>query len=72
MYDRTALLDAARTRGDIRPAHIARRLAVPRNTAWRLWHGQGAPSAALAARVEATYGVTAAQLIRTHDDRAAA
>ncbi|MEH0555980.1 XRE family transcriptional regulator [Streptomyces sp. B21-101] len=72
MYDRTVLLTAARSRGDMRPAHLANRLQVPRNTAWRLWHGRTAPSAALAARVEATYGITAAQLITPAAREAAA
>lgn len=64
MYDRATLLAAAHTKGDRTPAAVARRLSVPRNTAWRLWSGHGAPSAALAARVEDHYGVSARQLVK--------
>lgn len=64
MYDRRDLVSAARSKGDRTASAIARRLSVPRNTAWRLWHGHGAPSADLAARVEQHYGVTARQLTK--------
>ncbi|UIX33578.1 XRE family transcriptional regulator [Streptomyces sp. GQFP] len=65
MYDRTVLHAAAQTLGDCRPVDLQHRLKVARTTAWRLWHGRNAPSAALAVRVEAHYGVNAAQLIKT-------
>lgn len=64
MYDRAALVTAARAAGDRTPSDTARRLKVARNTAWRLWHGRTAPSAALAAAVEQHYGVTAGQLVK--------
>lgn len=64
MYDRSTLVAAARERGDHTPSDAARRLHVARNTAWRLWHGRTAPSAALAAAVEAHYGVSARELIQ--------
>lgn len=63
MYDRSALLAAAHGRGDHRAADVAVRLHLPRNTAWRLWHGTTAPSASTAALVETHYGITTAQLI---------
>ncbi|MFD7107714.1 XRE family transcriptional regulator [Streptomyces kasugaensis] len=64
MYDRTALVAAARDAGDRTPSDIARRMQVARTTAWRLWNGHTAPSAALAAAVEHHYGVSARQLIK--------
>ncbi|MFD8216179.1 XRE family transcriptional regulator [Streptomyces sp. NPDC059697] len=63
MYDRSALHNAARNLGDRRPVDLATRLGVARNTAWRLWNGTTAPSAALAAVVEEHYGVSARQLV---------
>ncbi|MFC3347736.1 hypothetical protein ACFOOM_09915 [Streptomyces echinoruber] len=64
MYDRAALIAAARRAGDHTPSDTAKRLKVARNTAWRLWHGHTAPSAAVAAAVEQHYGLTAGQLIQ--------
>ncbi|MGW9041218.1 helix-turn-helix domain-containing protein [Streptomyces lydicus] len=64
MYDRSVLIAAARDAGDHTPSDTARRLKVARNTAWRLWHGRTAPSATLAAAVEAHYGVSAGELIQ--------
>ncbi|WP_326678546.1 helix-turn-helix domain-containing protein [Streptomyces sp. NBC_01237] len=64
MYDRTALHTAARDMGDHTPSDLARRLKVARNTGWRLWHGHTAPSAAVVARIEHAYGVSARQLTR--------
>ncbi|WHM36288.1 XRE family transcriptional regulator [Streptomyces sp. BPTC-684] len=49
--------------GDRSPSDLARRLKVARSTAWRLWHGHTAPSAALAAAVEHHYGISAGELI---------
>lgn len=63
MYDRTLFVAAARSAGDNTPSDAARRLNIPRNTAWRLWHGHTAPSALVAAAVERAYGVSARQLI---------
>ncbi|MFF4118997.1 XRE family transcriptional regulator [Streptomyces sp. NPDC001714] len=63
MYDRSTLHAAARSLGDHRPVDLQGRLKVARTTAWRLWHGRNAPSAALAVVVEQHYGVTAAQLL---------
>ncbi|GHJ27033.1 hypothetical protein TPA0910_14660 [Streptomyces hygroscopicus subsp. sporocinereus] len=68
MYDRAALVAAARQAGDRNPSDTARRLKVARNTAWRLWNGRTAPSALVAAAVEQHYGVSAGQLV----ERAAA
>lgn len=63
MYDRSVFVAAARTAGDHNPSDIARRMKVARTTAWRLWNGHNAPSAALAAVVEYHYGVSARQLV---------
>ncbi|MET9253785.1 XRE family transcriptional regulator [Streptomyces sp. NPDC003717] len=64
MYDRAALVHAAQAAGDHSPSDTARRLKVARNTAWRLWNGRTAPSAAVAAAVECHYGVSAGQLVK--------
>ncbi|MBK6015589.1 XRE family transcriptional regulator [Streptomyces sp. MBT53] len=64
MYDRAALIAAARQAGDRTPSDTARRLTVARTTAWRLWNGHTAPSANVAAAVETHYGVSAGQLIK--------
>ncbi|MBB6415805.1 hypothetical protein [Streptomyces sp. AK010] len=64
VYDREALVTAARKAGDHKPSDTARRLKVARNTAWRLWHGHTAPSANVAAAVEEHYGVSAGQLVK--------
>ncbi|MFD5057398.1 hypothetical protein [Streptomyces sp. NPDC058394] len=64
MYDRTALISAARAMGDCSPSDVSRRLGVARNTGWRLWHGHTAPSAVVAAAAEQHYGVSARQLLR--------
>jgi transcriptional regulator with XRE-family HTH domain len=63
MYDRTALITAARQVGDDNPAAAARRLRLPRNTVWRLWHGRTAPSAHTLAAVEAAYGLPASKML---------
>lgn len=63
MYDRSLLVAAALRAGDRTPSDTARRLQVARNTAWRLWHGQCAPSASLAAAVERHYGVATRHLV---------
>jgi hypothetical protein len=67
MYDRSALIAAVRRVEDDQVTTlttlVARRLGIPRNTAWRLVRGKGAPLAPLAAEVEAAYGVPAAQLV---------
>ncbi|MEW2610893.1 XRE family transcriptional regulator [Streptomyces sp. NPDC047880] len=64
MYDRAALVAAAREAGDHTPSDTARRLKVARNTAWRLWNGHTAPSAVVAAAVEQHYGVSTGQLVK--------
>ncbi|MFF0894703.1 XRE family transcriptional regulator [Streptomyces sp. NPDC003278] len=64
MYDRTALVSAARSAGDHNPADAARRLRLPRNTAWRLWHGKTAPSAHTLAAVEQAYGLHPSTLLQ--------
>lgn len=64
VYDRSLLVDAARRAGDRTPSDTARRLTIARNTAWRLWHGHTAPSAAIAAAVEYHYGVSAGELLQ--------
>lgn len=71
MYDRSALVDAARKAGDHNPAAAARRLRLPRNTAWRLWHGRTAPSARTLAAVEAAYGLPASTLLEPSREAAA-
>ncbi|MFD8151711.1 XRE family transcriptional regulator [Streptomyces sp. NPDC059720] len=70
MYDRSALVDAARKAGDTTPAAAARRLRIPRNTAWRLWHGRTAPSARTLAAVEAAYGLRASTLLEPSSEAA--
>ncbi|MFE0877280.1 XRE family transcriptional regulator [Streptomyces sp. CA-250714] len=67
MYDRSLLVTAARGVGDVTPSDTARRLKVARNTAWRLWTGKTAPSAAVAAAVERHYGVPATQLVKIRE-----
>lgn len=64
MYDRTLLITAARQAGDLTPSDTAKRLKVARNTAWRLWRGHTAPSAAVAAAVQEHYGVSAGHLLK--------
>lgn len=64
MYDRSALVSVARSKGDAGPADAARRMGIPRNTAWRLWHGRTAPSARTAAAVERAYGLPASTLLK--------
>lgn len=64
MYDRAQLVTAARKAGDRTPSDTANRLQVARNTAWRLWNGHTAPSAAVAAAVEEHYGISASQLVK--------
>ncbi|MFB6846242.1 helix-turn-helix domain-containing protein [Streptomyces sp. NPDC056373] len=71
MYDRSALVTAARKAGDLTPSDAARTLKVARNTAWRLWHGRTAPSARVAAAVESAYGLPASQLITPNVEAAA-
>ncbi len=64
VYDRARLIEAARAAGDATPSDTARRLEVARATAWRLWHGRTAPSAAVIAAVGRHYGIAADQLIQ--------
>ncbi|WP_399087969.1 XRE family transcriptional regulator [Streptomyces sp. BBFR2] len=64
MYDRATFIAAARELGDASPSDTARRMKVARTTAWRLWRGNGAPSAALAAAVEQHYGVSTHHLVK--------
>jgi transcriptional regulator with XRE-family HTH domain len=70
-YDRTVLRAVAEQTGDHTPSDLRRRLMVaPAGmivsdaTAWRLWNGTHAPSAQVAAAVEAAYGITASDLLR--------
>lgn len=69
-YDRTALREAAVRRGDENANQVAARLGCGRETAYRLWRGTGAPSAALAAAVLATYYVLPADLLVPTEDAA--
>lgn len=64
MYNRTSLHAVAKSLGDHTPTDISRRLKVAPATAWRLWNGRTAPSPQLVARVEAAYGIGAAELLR--------
>src|SRR5690349_19417815 len=59
-YDRSDLRAAARAKGDTRPVDLERRLGVSASTAWRLWTGWAAPSAAVAVLVQAHYVLTTA------------
>lgn len=70
LYDRALLRAAARDKGDRTPTDLSRRLMVAPVTAWRLWNGVTAPSAAIVAAVDATYGVPAAALLRPATDAA--
>ncbi|MFC8584189.1 XRE family transcriptional regulator [Streptomyces sp. NPDC057217] len=62
LYDRTLLQQAARKRGADDYKALAADLALSPATAWRLWTGKNAPSAATADRVQTAYGLTVAQL----------
>lgn len=64
MYDRTALRTVAIANGDAHYVDLANRLRVAPATAWRLWTGKTAPSARVAAAVEAAYGLSAAALLK--------
>ncbi|NML50573.1 XRE family transcriptional regulator [Streptomyces sp. R302] len=63
MYDRALLQQAATAHGVGDYKALAADLGIPPVTAWRLWGGVTAPSARLAAKVHARYGLTTAQLI---------
>lgn len=63
MYDRTILRAAALAAGIKNSNQLAARLSVPRNTAWRLWHGKVEPTAPIAAAVHAALGVPVAALL---------
>jgi hypothetical protein len=67
-YDRTALREAASRRGDINANRVARTLGCGRETAYRLWRGQGRPSAPLAAEVQRAYRVPLQKLLVVRRD----
>lgn len=67
MYDRTALIEAAKSIGDRNPSDTARRLKVARNTAWRLWKGKTKPDADTLAAVQLHYGLPSALLLKKKD-----
>lgn len=62
-YDRSALHAAAARRGDTNANRVAARLSCGRETAYRLWRGEGRPSAELAAAVQRVYRVPLAKLL---------
>ncbi|MFD4880045.1 XRE family transcriptional regulator [Streptomyces sp. NPDC058420] len=64
MYDRAHLQAIAIGKGDRHYSDLATRLKVAPATAWRLWTGKNAPSARVAAAVEAEYGIPASQLLK--------
>jgi hypothetical protein len=64
LYDRTIFRAVAREKGDTTGADIARRLDVSPVTGWRLLHGKCAPTADVTARIQAAYGLTAADMLR--------
>ncbi|MFF1686044.1 XRE family transcriptional regulator [Streptomyces sp. NPDC058254] len=64
MYDRSILRSVATARGHAHYLDVSTALGVAPVTAWRLWNGKTAPSVALAAAVEQTYGIPASQLLR--------
>ncbi|MFI0897708.1 helix-turn-helix domain-containing protein [Streptomyces sp. NPDC020983] len=63
MYDRTVLRSAAKAAGIKNSNQLATKLGLPRNTAWRLWHGHTEPTAPIAAAVHAELGVPVAALL---------
>lgn len=71
MYDRTLLRAVATAKGQRTYVDLADHLKVAPVTGWRLWNGKTAPSAKLAARVEAAYGLSIAQLIQPEGGQAA-
>jgi transcriptional regulator with XRE-family HTH domain len=64
VYDRTIFRAVAAQKGDVSGADIARRLDVSPVTGWRLLKGVCAPAADVAARIEAAYGLTTADMLR--------
>lgn len=68
MYDRTALHKAAARCGDMNANQVADRLGIARTTAYRLWDGTAAPSAAVAAAVQLKYCVPTADLLILKQD----
>ncbi|WP_432194752.1 XRE family transcriptional regulator [Streptomyces sp. bgisy027] len=64
MYDRAHLQAVASGKGDRHYTDLAARLKVAPATAWRLWTGKTAPSARVAAAVEAEYGISASGLLQ--------
>jgi hypothetical protein len=63
MYDRALLRAIATESGQAHYTDLALRLKVAPATGWRLWTGKTAPSPALAARVEAEYGLPLSRLL---------
>ncbi|MGW1158469.1 XRE family transcriptional regulator [Streptomyces sp. NPDC002519] len=68
-YDRTALQRAAEAAGQPNSWQMADRLGIGKMTAWRLWHGHGAPSVQTAVRVELVYSVPMAALLKPTEAR---
>lgn len=68
-YDRSTLRGVAKAHGHSHYTHLAAALGISPATAWRLWHGRTAPSAAIASRVEATYGLPLSRLLTPADEK---
>lgn len=63
MYDRSTLRAVAKAAGVANSNQLAIKLRLPRNTAWRLWEGHAAPTAATAAAVQLAFGLPTAALL---------
>lgn len=68
MYDRSTLRAVARAAGVANPNQLAARLDLPRNTAWRLWHGHTEPAADTAAAVQSVLGLPITALLVQAED----
>ncbi|MGD3111773.1 helix-turn-helix domain-containing protein [Streptomyces sp. YGL11-2] len=63
-YAPSALVTAARTKGDRTPADMARRMGMPYLAVYRWATGRHAPGPSGLAAIEKAYGLTPADLMR--------
>lgn len=68
-YDRATFRAVATAHGHGHYTDVARALDIAPVTAWRLWTGKTAPSAAIASRVEATYGLPLSRLLTPSEQK---
>ncbi|MFD9813737.1 helix-turn-helix domain-containing protein [Streptomyces sp. NPDC059080] len=61
-FNHARLIAAWNAVGDTSDAAVARRLGIDPSTAWRLRKGRSLPNGQTLARIEAAYGLTAAEL----------